>query len=66
MTSIRVLSCDSVIDGAFFSQPDLQVPEEKMGQHARENVVVPPWKLTHLVVVHAGLGSNFAHYPLSG
>jgi hypothetical protein len=31
----RILSCDSVIDGAFFSHPDFQVPEEKMGQHAR-------------------------------
>ena len=31
----RILSCDRVIDGAFFSHPDFQVPEEKMCQHAR-------------------------------
>ena len=29
VTSIRVLSCDSVIDGAFFSHPDFQVPKEE-------------------------------------
>jgi hypothetical protein len=25
----------------FFSQPDLQVPKEKVSQHAREHVMVP-------------------------
>ena len=28
-TLSETLSCDSVIDGAFFPQPDLQVPEKK-------------------------------------
>lgn len=32
---IKTLSCDSVMDGAFFSQPDFQVPEEEMCHHAR-------------------------------
>jgi hypothetical protein len=41
------------MDGAFFSQPDFQVPEKKMGQHAGYDVLAPSWKLTHFVVVHA-------------
>ena len=33
-TLIKTLSCDSVIDGAFFPQPDFQVPKKKVCQHA--------------------------------
>ena len=40
----------------FFSHPDLQVPEEEMGHHACKYMVVPSWKLAHLVVVHAQFG----------
>ena len=40
------------MDGTFFPQPDFQVPEKEMGQHAGYDVVAPSWKLTHLVVVH--------------
>jgi hypothetical protein len=36
---IRILSCDSVTAGAFFSQSELDVPEEKMSQHACHHVV---------------------------
>src|SRR3990172_8568186 len=46
------LSCDSVIAGAFFPQPDSNVPEEKMSQHACQHMVPPPEKLPHLVVIH--------------
>ena len=49
----RTLSCDSVIDGAFFPHPDFQVPEEEMCQHGGYDVVVPSWKFPHLVVVHS-------------
>jgi len=56
MTSIRALSCESVIDGAFFFHPDFQVPEEKMGQHAREHMVLPAWKFSHFIVIHAQVG----------
>jgi hypothetical protein len=31
ITLSKTLSCDRVMDGAFFSYPDFQVPEEKMG-----------------------------------
>ena len=52
-------SCDSVIDGAFFPHPDFQVPEEKMGHHAREYMVVPSRKFAHFVMVHAQFGFGF-------
>ncbi len=55
-TLSRTLSCDSVRDGAFFPHLDFQVPEEEVGQHACENMVMPPHKLAHLVMVHAQLG----------
>jgi hypothetical protein len=42
------------MNGAFFPHPDFQVPEEEMGQHAGYDVVVPSWKLTHLVVENWG------------
>jgi len=59
ITSSRALSCDSVIDGAFFSHPDFQVPEEEMRQHTCEYVVMPPRKLTNLIVVHTQFGFGF-------
>ena len=55
----KTLSCGNVIDGAFFPQPDFQVPEEKMCQYARENMMMPPHKLAHFVVVHTQLGFGF-------
>jgi len=33
-TSNKILSCDSVIDGAFFPQSYFYVPEKKMCHHA--------------------------------
>jgi hypothetical protein len=53
ITLSNTLSCDRVMEGAFFPHPDFQVPEEEMCQHAGDDVVVPPWKLTNLVVVHS-------------
>jgi hypothetical protein len=47
------------MDGAFFPQPDLQVPEEKMGQHACEYMVLPSRKLAYFVVVHTQFGFGF-------
>jgi hypothetical protein len=39
---INTLSCDRVIDGAFFPHPDFQVPEEEVCPHAREDVLAIP------------------------
>jgi hypothetical protein len=59
ITLSKTLSCDRVMDGAFFSHPDFQVPEKKMGQHARYHMVVPSWKFAHLVVIHTQLCFGF-------
>ena len=62
----NTLSCDSVIDGAFFPQPDFQVPEEKMSKHARENVVMPTPELANLIVVHSQLAFCLLEALLDG
>ena len=46
------LSCDSVIAGAFFPQPDSHVPKEEVSQHACQHMMPPPRKLPHLVMIH--------------
>ncbi|MFA5907024.1 MAG: hypothetical protein WC836_24065 [Desulfobacula sp.] len=48
---INTLICDSVMDGAFF-HPDFQVPEKKMGHHARLYMVMPAHKFPDLIMVH--------------
>ena len=53
------LSCDSVIDGAFFSHPDFQVPEEKVCHHTCEYVVVPAHIFAYFIMVHAEFGLCF-------
>ena len=47
------------MDGAFFFQTELQVPEEEMTQHAGYHMVMPAWKFAHLVMVHAQVGFGF-------
>jgi len=60
------LSCDSVIAGAFFPQPDSHVPEEKMSRHACQHMVPPPGKLPHLVVIHPQIRFGFLKTLLDG
>ncbi len=36
----KILSCDSIMDGAFFPQPDFQMPEEKVRHYTCQYVVV--------------------------
>ncbi len=62
----KVLSSDSVMDGAFFPQPDFQVPEEKMSQHARYYVMMPAGVLSHLILVHSQLGFGLFKALLDG
>jgi hypothetical protein len=66
ITSISVLSCDSVIDGAFFSQPDFQVPQEKMSEHTGQNMVIPTSIFPNLVMIHAQFGFGFFKALLYG
>ena len=43
------------MDGAFFPQPDFQVPKKKVRQHARLYVMMPAHILSDFIVVHAQL-----------
>ena len=63
---MRSLSCDSVMAGAFFPQPDSHVPEEKMSQHAGQHMVAPPGKLPYLVVIHSQVRFGFLEALLDG
>jgi hypothetical protein len=47
------------MDGVFISQPDLQVPQKEVGQHACENVMMPAHELSNFVMVHAQFGFGF-------
>jgi hypothetical protein len=42
------------------------VPEEEMGQHACQDVVMPAWEFSNFVVVHAKLGLGFLGTLLYG
>ena len=54
------------MDGAFFPQPDFQVPKEKMSQHARYYVMMPAGVLSHLILVHSQLGFGLFKALLDG
>src|SRR5271169_2972221 len=62
----RILSCDRVMAGAFFPQPELEVPEEEMGQHTGHHVVDPSGEFAHLVVVHPQFRFCFLKALLDG
>jgi len=57
------LSCESVIAGAFFSQSDFGVPEKEMTKHACQNMMMPSWKFSHFILIHAELGFAFFKLP---
>src|SRR5919199_4898294 len=58
-TSNNLRTCETVIVGAFFFQPDLQMPEEEMGQHTRQHVMVPPRVFPPFIVIHPEVGFRF-------
>ena len=62
----KILSCESVMSGAFFPQPNPDVPQEKVSEHAGEDVVIPGWILSHLRVVHSELSLGFLKDLLDG
>ena len=45
--------------GAFFFQPDLEMPQKEMGEHTREHMVMPARILSDLVVIHPQLRLRF-------
>jgi len=52
--------------GAFFPQPDPQVPQEEVSEHAREHVVIPSRIFPHLIVIHPKLTLGFLKALLDG
>ena len=52
--------------GAFFPQPDPQVPQEEVSEHAREHVVIPARIFPHLIVIHPELTLGFLKALLDG
>ena len=52
--------------GAFFPQPELEVPEEEMGQHTSHHMMDPAREFAHLVVVHSKLRLRFLKALLDG
>lgn len=56
---MSTLSCDIVMDGAFFPQSDFQVPQEKVGHDAGQHVLVPSAEFSDLVVVQSQFGLCF-------
>ena len=60
------LSCDGVIAGAFFPQSYFEVPEKIMGKHTGQNMMMPTWKLSHLVLVHPQLCFRLCKALLNG
>jgi hypothetical protein len=50
------LRCEGVINGAFFSQSDLEVPKKVMTKHAGQNMVMPSRKFANLALIHSQLG----------
>src|SRR5215467_8523123 len=58
-TSNNLRTCETVSAGAFFCQPDLEMPEEAMGQHTREHVMMPAGVFAHFIVIHTEFGFRF-------
>ena len=51
MTLSNILSCDRVMNGAFFFQPDPKMPQKKMSKHACQYMMIPSRIFSHLVVI---------------
>src|ERR687884_191906 len=52
-------TCETVSAGAFFFQPELEMPEKEVGQQTREHVMMPSGIFAHLIVVHPQLRFRF-------
>ena len=58
-TSNNLRTCETVIAGAFFFQPALEMPEKEMGQHTRQHVMVPAQVFADFIMVHAEFRLGF-------
>ena len=53
ITASKVRTCDTVSAGAFFPQADLQVPQKEMGEHTRQDMVMPAGVCAPFIMGHA-------------
>src|SRR5215470_10208445 len=58
-TSNNLRTCETVSAGAFFFQPDLEMPQKEMGQHTGQHMVMPARVFAHFIVVHPQLRFRF-------
>ena len=63
---MRVISCDTVIDGAFFHQPDFLVTQEEVSRHRGQNMVIPSGVFPNLVMIHPQFRFGFLEALLYG
>jgi hypothetical protein len=54
------------MDGAFFPQSDVEMPEKEMSQGAGQHVVMPSRILPDLIVIHAQFGFGFFEALFNG
>jgi hypothetical protein len=54
-TAKSIRSCETVSAGAFFPQPDFEMPKKKMRQHRRQHMVMPPRVFPYFIVRHPKL-----------
>src|ERR687883_959150 len=59
-------TCETVSAGAFFFQPELEMPQKEMGEHTREHMVMPARILPDLVVIHPQLRFRFLKALFNG
>ena len=65
-TSNNLRTCEIVSAGAFFFQPELEMPEKEVGQHTREYVMVPARILPDFILVHPQLRFRFLEALFDG
>ena len=59
ITASKVRTCDTVSAGAFFPQADVQVPQKEMGEHTRQDMVMPAGVFAHFIMGHAQFRFRF-------
>src|SRR5262252_8353951 len=59
-------TCETVSAGAFFFQPELEMPEKEMGQHTGQHMVMPARVFAHFIVVHPQFSFRFLKTLFNG
>src|SRR5215470_14281644 len=65
-TSNNLRTCETVSAGAFFFQPNLEMPQKEMGQHTGQHMMMPARVFAHFIVGHAQFGFRFLKTLFNG